>query len=80
MGACLTFRKKLASVFRRPPLAQGPPMTGLPAALLSILVLATFALVAGALYLLIGRKERKRGILMLLAAAVMFGNVLVWTV
>lgn len=55
-------------------------MTGFPAALLSILVLATFALVAGAIYMLVKRKERKQGILMLVAAAVMFGNVLVWTV
>lgn len=55
-------------------------MTGFPAALLSVLVLAAFALIAGALYLLIKRKERKQGILMLVAAAVMFGNVLIWTV
>ncbi|HEX8623970.1 MAG TPA: LPXTG cell wall anchor domain-containing protein [Allosphingosinicella sp.] len=55
-------------------------MTGFPATLLSILVLATFALVAGAIYLLVKRRERKQGILMLIAAAVMFGNVLVWTV
>jgi LPXTG-motif cell wall-anchored protein len=55
-------------------------MTGFAATLLSILVLASFALVAGGAYLLIKRKERKRGILMLVAAAVMFGNVLVWTV
>lgn len=55
-------------------------MTGFSATLLSILVLATFALVAGAVYLLVKRKERRQGILMLIAAAVMFGNVLVWTV
>jgi LPXTG-motif cell wall-anchored protein len=55
-------------------------MTGFPAALLSILVLAAFALVAGAAYLLVKRKERKQGLLMLVAAAVLFGNVLIWTV
>jgi hypothetical protein len=55
-------------------------MTGLAATLLSILVLASFALVAGGAYLLIKRRERKQGILMLVAAAVLFGNVLVWTV
>ena len=54
-------------------------MTGMPAALLSILVLAAFALVAGGAYLLIKRKERKQGVLMLIAAAVLFGNVLIWT-
>jgi hypothetical protein len=60
-------------------MAQGA-MTGFAAAILSILVLASFALVAGGAYLLIKRKERKQGILMLVAAAVLFGNVLVWTV
>ena len=60
-------------------MAQGA-MTGFAAALLSILVIASFALVAGGAYLLIGRKERKQGLLMLVAAAVLFGNVLVWTV
>lgn len=61
-------------------LSQAQGMTGLPATLLSILVLASFALVAGGTYLLVRRGERKQGILMLVAAAVMFGNVLVWTV
>lgn len=55
-------------------------MTGFAATLLSILVLASFALVAGGIYFLVKRKERKQGILMLIAAAVMFGNVLVWTI
>jgi LPXTG-motif cell wall-anchored protein len=55
-------------------------MTGFAATILSILVLASFALVAGGAYLLIKRRERKQGILMLIAAAVLFGNVLIWTV
>jgi LPXTG-motif cell wall-anchored protein len=55
-------------------------MTGFAATILSIAVLAVFALVAGAAWLLIKRKERKQGILMLIAAAVLFGNVLIWTV
>jgi high-affinity Fe2+/Pb2+ permease len=55
-------------------------MTGFAAALLSIAVLAAFALIAGGAYLLIKRNERKQGILMLIAAAILFGNVLVWTV
>lgn len=54
-------------------------MTGFAATLLSIAVLAAFALIAGGLHLLIRRKERKQGVLMLIAAAVLFGNVLVWT-
>lgn len=55
-------------------------MTGLPAAALSIAVIGAFALIAGGLWLLLKRRERKQGILMLIAAAVLFANVLVWTV
>ncbi len=42
-------------------------------------MLAVFALVAGGLYLLRTGKNRKRGLLMLIAAAVFFGNVLIMT-
>ena len=55
-------------------------MTGFGATLLSIAVLAAFALVAGGLHLLIRRRERRQGVLMLIAAGILFGNVLVWTV
>jgi hypothetical protein len=55
-------------------------MSGLGATFLSILMIAAFALAAGGTHLLIRRNERRKGILMLVAAAVMFGNVLVWTV
>lgn len=54
-------------------------MTGSGAALLSILMLAGFALGGGGLYLIVSRRDRRKGALMLVAAAVMFGNVLVWT-
>ena len=47
--------------------------------ILSIGVLATFALVLGALYLFRRPGERKRAILMLIAAVVLMGNVLIWT-
>ena len=43
-------------------------MTGLPAAMLSIGVIAAFALAGGGLWLLIKRRDTKRGILMLVAA------------
>jgi high-affinity Fe2+/Pb2+ permease len=56
------------------------PMSGLGATFLSILMIAAFALAAGGIHLLIRRNDRKKGILMLVAAAVMFGNVLVWTI
>ncbi len=53
-------------------------MTGLGAFLLSIMMLAVFALAVGGLYVLLRRGERKRGLLMLVASLVMLGNVLVW--
>ncbi len=55
-------------------------MTGPGATLLSLLVLASFALAAGGLYVLAVRRDGKKGALMLLAAAVALGNVLIWTV
>jgi hypothetical protein len=79
MPPCLTFRKSRPPVSRRDPLAQGKPMTGFAAALLSIAVLAAFALVAGGLWLILKGGNRKQGVLMLIMAAVLFGNVLVWT-
>ena len=54
-------------------------MTGLAATLLSIVMLAVFALTAGGVYLLTTRRDRKRGVLMLAAAAVFLVNVLIWT-
>lgn len=54
-------------------------MTGASATFLSILMLAAFLLVLGGIHLLVKRKDRKRGVLMLVAAAVAVGNVLVWT-
>lgn len=47
--------------------------------LLSILMIAAFALFAGGLYLALKRRETKRGLLMVAAAAVLLANVLVWT-
>ncbi|HEY0113331.1 MAG TPA: hypothetical protein VGB59_09310 [Allosphingosinicella sp.] len=48
------------------------------AALLSIAVIAAFALFGGGLWLLFKRQERKQGLLMLLAALVLLANVLIW--
>ena len=55
-------------------------MTGPSAIILSILMVAAFALTAGRVYLILKRRERRTGALMLVAALVMLGNVLVWTV
>ncbi len=49
-------------------------------AALSLAVLAAFALIGGALYLIVRQRNWKQGLLMLLAAVVLFGNVLIWTV
>lgn len=46
---------------------------------LAILMLASFALIAGGIWMIARRRDRRRGILMLVAAAVFFGNVLIWT-
>ncbi len=54
-------------------------MTGTPALFLSLLMLGGFALAAGGVYTLARRGNRKRGVLMLVAAAVMWGNVAIMT-
>ena len=54
-------------------------MTGSSAIFLSILMIAAFLLATGGLHLLLKRRDRKRGILMLVCAAVAVGNVLIWT-
>ena len=54
-------------------------LTGPAATLLSIMVLAAFALVGGGLYLLLKRRETKKGALMLVCALVLLGNVVIWT-
>lgn len=48
--------------------------------ILSILMLAGFALSAGGLYLLIRKREIRQGWLMLAAAMVMFVNVAIWVI
>jgi hypothetical protein len=55
-------------------------MTGLASILLSIGVLAAFALAGGGIYLIVKGGNRKQGLLMLMAATVTFANVLLWTV
>jgi LPXTG-motif cell wall-anchored protein len=46
---------------------------------LSLAVIAGFALAGGGAYLLVKRREGRQSVLMLLAAAVLFANVLIWT-
>lgn len=69
---------------RVPPAAapwHGPAMaTGSGAALLSIAMIAAFLLGAGGVWLIARRRDPRKGLLMLVAALVVLGNVLVWTV
>ena len=46
---------------------------------LSIAMLTVFALAGGGAWLIAKRRDRKRGVLMLVAAAVIAGNVAIWT-
>ena len=55
-------------------------MDGPPAALLSILMIAGFLLAAGGIFLIAGRRDPKKGALMLVCAVVLVANVLVWTI
>ena len=54
-------------------------MTGPGATFLSVLMVAAFALGIGGGVLLVRATNRKQGLLMLVAAAVMLANVLIWT-
>lgn len=45
----------------------------------SIAMLACFACAIGGAYLLAKRRERTKGILLLVMALVLLGNVLIWT-
>jgi hypothetical protein len=54
-------------------------LTGPAATLLSIMVIAAFALAGGGLWMLAKRRDTKKGVLMLVAALVLLGNVVIWT-
>lgn len=54
-------------------------MTGAAAAMLSVLMIAVFLLGGGGAWLVATGRDLKKGMLMLAAAAVMLGNVLIWT-
>lgn len=54
-------------------------MDGASPLIMSLLMLAGFALAAGGVYTLARLKDRTKGILMLVAALVMFGNVAILT-
>jgi hypothetical protein len=53
--------------------------SGPGATLLSIAMIAAFLLGGGGMWLIVRRRELKKGVLMLGAALVLLGNVLIWT-
>ncbi len=53
-------------------------VTGLLATMLSIAVLASFALIGGGAWLIVKGKNRRQGLLMLFAAFVLLFNVMIW--
>jgi hypothetical protein len=55
-------------------------MTGPGSLALSLLMLAAFLLGAGGMWLIAKRRDFRKGVLMLVAAAVFLGNVLIWTI
>jgi len=54
-------------------------MNGFASFALSLAVLAAFALTLGGGWLIARRTNRKQGVLMLVMAAVLIANVLIWT-
>jgi hypothetical protein len=54
-------------------------MSGLAAATMSVAMIAVFLLAGGGMVLLVRGQHRKQGALMLVAALVLLGNVLIWT-
>ncbi len=55
-------------------------MTGPGGLVLSMLMMGGLLLGAGGVWLLVKGRDRKRALLMLAAALIMFGNVAVWLV
>ncbi len=58
----------------------GALMTGFASAAMALAMIAAFLLVIGGARLAMREGDRKRGILMIVAAAVLVGNVLILTV
>ena len=55
-------------------------MTTLASLALTLAMIAAIALLIGGVTLVLRRQDRKRGALMIVAALVLVGNVLIWTV
>ena len=55
-------------------------MTGTASLLLALLMIAGFALTGGGIYRLVKLSDHKRGVLMIVAGLVMWGNVAILTI
>jgi high-affinity Fe2+/Pb2+ permease len=53
---------------------------GFAAAAMAVAMIAAFLLIAGGIHLIARRGERQKGVLMLVAAAVLVANVAIWTI
>lgn len=58
---------------------EGPELSGISSTALAIAMIAAFLLVIGGIKLMRTRESRGKGLLMLVAAAVLIGNVAIWT-
>ena len=56
------------------------PLATIAGAAPGVAMLACFACLGGGAYLLATRRDRRKGALLLVMAAVLLGNVLIWTV
>ena len=54
-------------------------LSGVAAVAPAVAMLAAFACAIGGGYLLVKRRQRLKGVLMLVMAGVLVGNVLIWT-
>ena len=63
-----------------PDFAQNERRVGVTGLAPAVAMIAVFALTAGGIYLMRGGRDRGKGGLMLACAAVILGNVVIWTV
>jgi high-affinity Fe2+/Pb2+ permease len=54
-------------------------MSGFASTAMAIAMIAAFLLIAGGIKLSLAKQDRLRGVLMIVAAMVLIGNVLIWT-
>ena len=58
---------------------MNPVLTSIAAAAPAIAMLGMFACLIGGITLIVQKRDRKKGVLMLVMAVVLLGNVAIWT-